>query len=80
MEYNQLQETKKSWPIKQELDNKKIYINKAVDVTDIIIALSTLKTQGDRIKQVAPAEELKQRCKSNTTKFSSVVLATRMLS
>lgn len=37
-------------------------INKAVDITDIIIALSrnTFQTKGDRIKQVSLAEELEQ--------------------
>lgn len=37
-------------------------INKAVDITDIIIALSrnTFQTKGDRIKQAALAGELKQ--------------------
>lgn len=37
-------------------------INKVVDITDIIIALSrnTFQTKGDRIKQVALARELKQ--------------------
>lgn len=54
---------------------------KVVDITDIIITPSrnTFKTQGDRIKQVALAEELKEMCKPNTTKLNSVVLATLML-
>lgn len=52
-------------------------INKAMDITDIIIALSrnTFKTKGDRIKQGGLADELKL----NPTKLNSVVLATLML-